>query len=204
MLALQVLIVENVSAQTPIPSPESPTGPVNLSNPEETLSTDPSPLPTPMSKTVLPSENKAQEDGSPKYSDESANLPDLKLDEKNNPTDSSIDYRYDPVGKRDPFRPYRDAKVGVGQLRSTDRQLEPLENFDVKTLEVVAIIWGTERPKALIQDPSKQVHSVIKGQRIGKNDGFVAEIREGEIVVVELFDLNGKVIKESVVLPIKK
>ncbi len=45
---------------------------------------------------------------------------------------------------------------------------------------------------------------MIKGQKIGKNEGFIAEIREGEIVVVELYDMNGKVIKESVVVPIKK
>jgi type IV pilus assembly protein PilP len=53
-------------------------------------------------------------------------------------------------------------------------------------------------------DPTKKVHSVSKGQRLGKNEGFVAEIREGEVVVVELFDLNGKVVKEPVVLTIKK
>jgi type IV pilus assembly protein PilP len=85
-----------------------------------------------------------------------------------------------------------------------DRVLEPLEKFETKALQVVAIVWGTEKPRALVQDPESNVHTVAKGQRIGKNEGFVAEIREGEIVVVEFFDLNGKVIKESVVLPIRK
>ncbi len=118
--------------------------------------------------------------------------------------DTNADYRYEPVGKRDPFRPYRDSKIGIGLIRATTRPQEPLEKFDIKSLEVVAIVWGNDKPKALIQDPNKQVHSVAKGQRIGKNDGFIAEIREGEIVVVELFDLNGKIVKESVVIPIKK
>lgn len=114
-------------------------------------------------------------------------------------------YVYDPVGRRDPFRPFRDTKVGVGQLVvQRERPLEALENFDVKALEVVAIIWGITKPKALIQDPNKVIHTVVKGMRIGKNDGVVAEIREGEVVVMELFDQNGKVVKEPFILPIKR
>lgn len=118
--------------------------------------------------------------------------------------ETNTDYKYDPVGKRDPFRPYRDAKVGIGQIRSSNRTPEPLERFDVKTLEVVAIVWDISKPKALIQDPEKGIHSVVKGQRIGKNEGYIAEIREGEVVVVELFDLNGKIVKEPYVMCIDK
>ncbi len=119
---------------------------------------------------------------------------------------STPGYVYDPVGKRDPFRPFRDAKIGIGSLvgYSKGRTLEPLELFDVKSLQVVAIVWGIKKPKALVQDPEKKVHTVFKGMRIGKNDGVVAEIREGEVVVVEVFDYNGKATKESFVLPIKK
>lgn len=118
--------------------------------------------------------------------------------------ETKTDYKYDPVGKRDPFRPYRDAKVGIGQIRASTRTPEPLERFDLKNLEVVAIVWDNSKPKALIQDPEKGIHSVIKGQRIGKNEGYIAEIREGEIVVLELFDLNGKIIKEPYVMCIDK
>ncbi len=129
---------------------------------------------------------------------------DLPTDEQPPVFDASSDYRYEPVGKRDPFRPFRDAKIGIGQVRQTTRSLEPLERFDIKTLEVVAIVWANDKPKALIQDPDKQVHSVVKGQRIGKNEGYIAEIREGEIVVIELYDLNGKVVKEPYVMCIDK
>lgn len=118
--------------------------------------------------------------------------------------ESSVDYIYQPVGKRDPFRPHRDAKVGVGLVRTVTRPPEPLEKFDLKTLEVVAIVWDTDHPKALIQDPTKGVHSVVKGQRIGKNEGYIAEIREGEIVVIEMFELNGKPVKEPFVMCIDK
>ena len=118
--------------------------------------------------------------------------------------EDSVEYRYEPVGKRDPFRPYRDSKIGIGQIRSGARTLEPLEKFDLKVLEVIAIIWANDKPKALIQDPEKNVHSVIKGQRIGRNDGYIAEIREGEVIVIELYDLNGKTVKEPFVMCIDK
>ena len=104
--------------------------------------------------------------------------------------ESAPEYRYEPVGKRDPFRPFRDSKVGVGLIRTPSRPLDPLEKFDVKTLRVVAIVWSNEKPKALIQDPDKGLHSVVVGQRIGKNEGYIAEIREGEVVIFELFDLT--------------
>lgn len=118
--------------------------------------------------------------------------------------ETAPDYRYEPVGKRDPFRPFRDSKVGVGLIRTPSRSLDPLEKFDVKSLEVVAIVWSNEKPKALIQDPEKGLHSVYVGQRIGKNEGYVAEIREGEVVLFELYDLNGKIIKEPYILCIDK
>jgi type IV pilus assembly protein PilP len=121
------------------------------------------------------------------------------------PEPTADGYVYDPVGRRDPFRPYRDAKVGIGALVvQRERPLEPLESFDVKTLQVVAIIWGISKPKALIQDPNKVIHTVVKGMRIGKNDGVIAEIREGEVVIIELFDQNGKIVKEPFILPIKR
>lgn len=129
---------------------------------------------------------------------------ELPTDDKPPLFDTTSDYRYEPVGKRDPFRPFRDTKVGISQIRAVSRPLEPLEKFDLKTLEVVAIVWANDKPKALIQDPDKQVHSVIKGQRIGKNEGYIADIREGEVVVVELYDLNGKIVKEPYVMCIDK
>lgn len=161
-------------------------------NPE---SMDPNPAPNPSAPSAesLPSPPPSLNGGAAENSNPGSQI-----------FEASTDYKYDPVGKRDPFRPYRDAKVGIGQIRSSDRTPEPLERFDVKTLEVVAIVWDISKPKALIQDPEKGIHSVMKGQRVGKNEGYIAEIREGEVVVVELFDLNGKIIKEPYVMCIDK
>jgi type IV pilus assembly protein PilP len=183
-LASQGPLMKRVKAQTPTPVAEPPQG-----------FSQGAAIEPPVANSIPPDQPVAGQ---------AVPEPTGGTEEKQPVFDTSLDYRYEPVGKRDPFRPFRDSKIGIGQIRANPRAPEPLEKFDVKNLEVVAIVWGNEKPKALIQDPEKQVHSVSKGQRVGKNEGFIAEIREGEVVIVELFDLNGKIVKESFVLPIKK
>lgn len=183
-------------------------------SPETVTSSQDGPSVPPATEMTLPP-TKQTVPGEELSVEEAEASPETKTSQGENPLESeesekppvldvSTDYRYEPIGKRDPFRPFRDSKIGIGQIRQSNRPLEPLEKHDVRALEVVAIIWGNEKPKALIQDPEKNIHPAVKGQRIGKNEGFIAEIREGEIVVVELFDLNGKTVKEPVVLPIRK
>lgn len=157
-------------------------------------------------KTPSKEESGASSNLSPgsEIGEEALNLNEINTADATIVFQANVDYKYDPMGKRDLFRPHRNSKVGVGQLMARNRNLEPLENYDVKALQVVAIIWGNSQPRALVLDPANRVHSIKKGQRIGKNEGYVAEIREGELVVIEMFDLNGKVIKEPVVLTMKK
>lgn len=179
-----------------------PTGDLNSGKVDDPMALD-SKSGSPNSNGINENENLGESfDNKPNFGEPNSELnnvvPNLPM------VENSGEYRYEPVGKRDPFRPFRDSRIGVGQLRAASRTPEPLEKFDIKSLEVVAIVWGNEKPKALIQDPEKRVHTGLKGQRIGRNEGFIAEIREGEIVVVELFDINGKTVKESVVLPIRR
>ena len=49
----------------------------------------------------------------------------------------------------------------------------------------MGIIWDTEEPRALIMDPNNQSHVVRKNDRIGLYKGYLAEIREGEIIIAE-------------------
>ncbi|MFN9066204.1 MAG: hypothetical protein ACK5V3_03175, partial [Bdellovibrionales bacterium] len=47
--------------------------------------------------------------------------------------------------------------------------------------------------------------TIFRNTKIGPNSGFVAEIREGEVVVIETFDDGfGNVIKEPKILTMKK
>ena len=99
-------------------------------------------------------------------------------------------YDYDPKNKRDPFQPY------YGQLELLPGlSLGPvmfLQRFELEQLELVGIIWDVSRPKAMIKDPSGTLHVVEQNSKLGKNNGYVAVIREGEIVVVEPIEDEGK------------
>ena len=63
--------------------------------------------------------------------------------------------------------------------------LEPLQKFALSQLKVVGIIWDVGKPKALIEDPAGKSHIVIENTKMGPDMGYVAAIREGEVIVVE-------------------
>lgn len=114
----------------------------------------------------------------------------------------STEFVWDPTGKRDPFRPYKAPRV----IRSDSNiPIDPLSLLDVNQVTLVAVLWNTSRPRAIIQDGGGARYTVFRNTKIGTNSGVVAEIREGEVVVVETFDDGfGNVVKEPKVITMKK
>lgn len=94
------------------------------------------------------------------------------------------DYTYVAApGRRDPFRSFiEDQKQ---RLAKTERG--PLEQFDLSQLTVVAVVWGTGRPRALVEDPSGRGYVVQVGTPIGKNDGSVTGIGDNAVTVRETY-----------------
>lgn len=126
----------------------------------------------------------------------------------------SDSFFYDPTGKRDPFHPVptkeEEAAPNATSPEATTsgapevtRDYEPLESYDVAQLKISAIIWNTKNPRALIADPQGGTHTVRVKSRIGKRNGFVAAIREGEIVVVEYVMENDRLTKSFRVLELR-
>lgn len=96
------------------------------------------------------------------------------------------DYKYDPRGKRDPFQPYEE----VRPIEFGEEVLEPslpLQRFNLDQLSLVGVIWGGKKPLAMLVDDSNKVYYVREQDPIGRNGGMVAKIREGEIVVLEVY-----------------
>ena len=69
--------------------------------------------------------------------------------------------------------------------------LEPLQGFELTDLKVIGIIWEVNNPKAMVRDPKNVLHMIRKDSKIGRNNGFVAAIREGEVVVIEPAMMDG-------------
>jgi len=114
---------------------------------------------------------------------------------------SSQEFVYDPTGRRDPFKSYLnmpknivvEAKPSLNSssgipsyLQQQNDQAETPESYGLDKLSVAAILWDVSDPKALIKGPGSKTFMVHKHTRIGKNSGYIAAIREGEVVVVEI------------------
>lgn len=89
-------------------------------------------------------------------------------------------YHYEPKGKRDPFSPYVNVELNPNQAVQ-----HPLELYNLNQLKVLGVMWDVAKPQAMIQDPTGTVHFVGLNQKMGRNQGYLAVIREGECVVVE-------------------
>lgn len=92
-------------------------------------------------------------------------------------------YAYDAKEKRDPFRSF----VLDEAARRENHERGPLEQFDLSQLTLVAVVWGTERPRALVTDPSGRGYVVQEGTPIGKNEGQVIRITDNTLLVRETY-----------------
>lgn len=92
-------------------------------------------------------------------------------------------YTYDATQKRDPFRSF----VVDEASRRAEHERGPLEQFDLSQITVVAVVWGTDRPRALVTDPSGRGYVVQEGTPIGKNDGQVIRIGDNSLLVKETY-----------------
>ena len=93
-------------------------------------------------------------------------------------------YRYSPVGKRDPFRSF----FGDVAALSRERKIvSELQRFDISDLQLTAIIWGITDPRAIVVAPDKKSYIVRRGSFIGKNWGKVSKILPSKIEVVETY-----------------
>lgn len=90
-------------------------------------------------------------------------------------------YAYNPIGKRDPFRSF----LSNGERAGGDVPTGPLQMYEVDQYQLVGIVWGVERPRALVQDPDGVGHVMEVGTYIGKNWGKVTRISPEEVVVTE-------------------
>jgi len=108
-------------------------------------------------------------------------------------------YTYDPTGKRDPFRSF----IYTADTGSRDAR-GPLEQFDLAQLDVVAVVWGTERPRAVVADPSGRGYIVREGTYMGKNEGRIIGIADNALVVKESYvDYFGETTTKDVTMRVR-
>ncbi len=89
--------------------------------------------------------------------------------------------RYNPKGRRDPFKPaIREAqKKGASSLPLTS-----LQRYALSELKLVGIIWGLPKPKVIVEDKEGLGYIVGVGTPIGR-EGKITQILKDRIVIDE-------------------
>jgi len=105
-------------------------------------------------------------------------------------------YFYRAAGRRDPFR-----SIIVASGTSTGSMSNPLQQYSVKDLKLIAVIWGQLKTGAMIETPDGKGYTVYVGTTVGNREGVVKQIKPDQIVVREQYtDIFGERKEESVVL----
>ncbi len=85
---------------------------------------------------------------------------------------------YQATGRRDPFRPPR-ISASVSDANT------PLQRYEIGQLRLVAIIYNTQEPRAVVEDDAGLGYIVKVGTPIGTNGGAVRAIEKGRVLVRE-------------------
>ncbi|MDY7228465.1 pilus assembly protein PilP [Hyalangium rubrum] len=117
--------------------------------------------------------------------------------------ESSVNYTYNPVGKRDPFRSPLEELQGSKQDTVVTSCSEPLCLWDIDQLKLVAVVTGDANPIAMVEDPLGRGHIVRRNARMGRQGGRVTQILRDSVTVTEFIQAEGKVIPNPVGLQLK-
>ncbi len=117
-------------------------------------------------------------------------------------------YSYNPVGKPDPFNPF--ITVEKSNKKKSEKKaptsIFPLQRAEADSYRVVGIAGTEEKRVAIVEDTAKKFYPLIKGTRIGLNNGKVTDILVDRVIVdEEEVDDNNKTKKaKRVILKLRK
>ena len=115
---------------------------------------------------------------------------------------AEVPYNYDPVGKRDPFR--SPVEEQSSPSNETSPCSEPLCQWELDQLTLVAIVTGDANPIGMVEDPQGRGYIIRRNSKIGRRGGKVTQIMRGSITVTELLTgQDGKVSTNPQTLALK-
>lgn len=113
--------------------------------------------------------------------------PKKKVEAAPPPPAAAVEYAYNPINKRDPFRGLfvESSSSSASAAEEGEKVVcsEPLCQFDVDDLTVVAVVSGDANPMAMVEDKQGVGYVVRRNSKIGKQGGKVTQIQRDCIVV---------------------
>jgi type IV pilus assembly protein PilP len=114
-------------------------------------------------------------------------------------------YVYDPGGRRDPFRPLITAQKPTAPPDEANMSCPPLQDFELASLKLVAIVWGELGRKALLKAPNGRGYAITEDMLVGRSCARVRRIESNAVIMEESRrDAEGNVMKEEVVLRLRE
>lgn len=111
-------------------------------------------------------------------------------------------YSYNPLAKRDPFRSLvEEIKTPAAEGNTC---AEPLCQWDLTQLTLVAVVTGEANPLAMVEDPAGRGHLIRRSTRMGRQGGKVTQILRDAVTVTEFWTgPDGKVNPNPITLQMK-
>lgn len=103
-------------------------------------------------------------------------------------------YKYNPVGKPDPFKPFIEQDVAAKKKieKAKPLPLSPLQRAGIDQFRLVGISGDEKVRKAIVQDARGRIYPLFIGTHIGLNNGNVAEILADRVIVEEKLKARAK------------
>lgn len=109
------------------------------------------------------------------------------------------EYRYNPIGKPDPFKPFIDLEIDLKKKLERPKAIpiSPLQRVSVDQFRVVGIAGDEHSKIAMVQDFKGKFYPIFLGTYIGLNSGRVVQILADRVVVEEKIKLEAKKTKTN-------
>jgi Tfp pilus assembly protein PilP len=96
-------------------------------------------------------------------------------------------YKYNPMGKPDPFKPFIELDTAAKKKLEKAKPLSifPLQRAAIDQFRLVGVSGDEQKKIAIVQDAKGKVYPLFVGTYIGLNNGRVAAILADRVVVEE-------------------
>ncbi|MBM4270846.1 MAG: pilus assembly protein PilP [Deltaproteobacteria bacterium] len=118
------------------------------------------------------------------------------------------EYRYNPTGKPDPFKPFIEEEITEKQKLEKRKEalpISPLQRAGVEQFRLVGIAGTESSRKAIVQDVNNKFYPIFVGTIIGRNNGKVVEILADRVIVEEAAGTRaGKAVTKKITIKLRK
>ncbi|MHB8882243.1 MAG: pilus assembly protein PilP [Thermodesulfovibrionales bacterium] len=111
-------------------------------------------------------------------------------------------YTYEVKNRRDPFL---SLIVDIKKDVVRKKKANPIENFDVDEIKLIAIAWDKKNSYAMITLPDGKSYTIKKGTTLGLYGGRVDEITKKTVRITEsVKDYKGQSVSKATILKLRE